>query len=221
MDPLPWQALFDRDWNRMTAPNNMAEPLASGKFVLHVVLWLVLTFVLWYFFNDWLIAPILWLAEPIVSWLAPHTFDSLSQRGDTAMVFSSMGEVEGKIVGAREAGHQLAFPFNTFILTYSIPFLGALIMATPFESHGRVLIKGFLALLPAILWCVVFVSLKNLLAGLGVYFMQVEDLQSWMPNAIALGYQLSTIIIPTIAPVVIWAILARKQIGALLQTLQQ
>lgn len=199
----------------------LVQPLESGKFVGHVVLWLVLMFVLWYFFNDWLVAPILWLAEPIVSWLAPHTFASLSQFGDAARVFVQVGEVNGQYVSAQEAGHQLAFDFNTFVITYSIPFLGALIMATPFENHGRVLLWGFLALLPAILWCVVFVCLKQLLVGLGAYFTQTEGLATWMREGIALGYQLSTIIIPTIVPVVIWAILARKHIAGLLQTVNK
>ncbi len=202
-------------------PQGEVQPLESGKFVLHVVLWLTLTFVLWYFFNDWLVAPILWLADPIVSWLAPHTFAALAQQGDMARVLTQVGEVNGQFLSAKEAGHQLAFDFNTFILTYSVPFLGALIMATPFKSHGTVLLKAFLALLPAILWCVVFVSLKQLMGGLGAYFTQVEGLQQWMLEAIALGYQLSTIIIPTIMPVIIWAVLARKQIGALLQSVQK
>jgi hypothetical protein len=200
---------------------NALQPLASGKFVLHVALWLVLTFVLWYFFNDWLIAPILWLAEPIMAWLVPHTFASLAQQGDLARVFASVGEVNGQIVSAKVAGHQLAFDFNTFILTYSIPFLGALIMATPLERHGRALLWGFLALLPFILWSVVFVSLKQLMVGLGAYFTQAEGLASWMREGIALGFQLSTIIIPTIVPVIIWAVLARKQIGILLKSVQK
>ncbi len=204
----------------MTTPST-GQPLASGKFVLHVVLWLVLTFVLWYFFNDWLIAPILWLADPIMSYLVPHTFASLAQEGDAARVFAAVGEVDGQFMSAKAAGHQLAFDFNTFILTYSIPFLAALIMATPFDKHGWVLLKGFLALLPFILWSVVFVSLKQLMVGLGAYFTQAENMASWMREGIALGFQLSTIIIPTIVPVIIWAVLARKQIGVLLQSVKK
>jgi len=123
------------------------------------------------------------------------------------MLATHFGEVDGSIVSAQVAGYRLAYPLDTRVLSYSLPFYAALYFATPRE-HGesggftREFGGGLLLLYPLLVLGLVFVSLKNLMLGLGPIFIQAD---STMTTVIGLMYQLSTLMIPPLAPVLIWA----------------
>ena len=193
------------------------KPLQVNQFIISLFLWLIVTFTIWFYVNHWLVMPAFWLADPILSYLVPETFSTLELDGNAGMVYTNVGEVNGGLIPAQIAGHQLAFEFNTLIITYSVPFLMALLLAGMGGNIIKKLFLGLLIIYPFILVGIIFLSLKQLLVGLGGYFMQVELISVLMSNGIALGYQLSTIIIPTLLPAIIFLWMTKDQIEALIK----
>jgi len=193
------------------------QPLQVKQFILSLFLWMVVTFTLWFYLNHWLVMPLVLLADPVLAFLIPDTFSSLELQGNAGMVYTQVGEVEGKLIPAQLAGHRLAFEFNTLVISYSIPFLAALLLAALEEDVIRKLLIGLAVLYPFILLGIIFVSLKQLLVGLGGYFIEAESLPMLIRESIALGYQFSTIIFPTLLPVIIFSWLAKDQIVALIE----
>lgn len=193
------------------------QPLQVNQFILSLFMWLIVTFTLWFYLNHWLIVPVIWLADPVLSMIVPETFSALTLEGNTARVFTPVGEVEGKLLPAKLAGHQLAFEFNTLTISYSLPFLTALLLAGLDNDLLKKLGLGLAVLYPFILLGVIFVALKQLMVGLGGYFTEAESVPALVREVIALGYQLSTIIIPTLLPVLIFVWLEKQQIAALIE----
>jgi len=141
--------------------------------------------------------------------------------GPQALLATHFGELDGEIVSAQVAGYRLAYPLNTRILTYSLPFYAALHFATnttsgisgndgSFAGFG----KGLLLLYPLLILGLVSVCLKNLMLGLGPIFIDSSDTSA---SLIGLLYQLSTLMVPPLAPILIWAWQSRE--SSLLQQL--
>ena len=121
------------------------------------------------------------------------------------MLFRS-GEAGQSVVPLDQAEYQLAFPLNTRILSYSIPFYAALHFASRIEGSLERFARGLLVLWLLMFVGVMAVTLKNLMLGLGgdlLWTASTNPLPS--ANAIALLFQFSTLIVPTVAPIMLWA----------------
>ena len=66
-----------------------------------------------------------------------------------------------------------------------------------------------------------FSVLKLLAFEVGPAFQQQQNLSQWMFDVIALGYQTGTLILPMIAPLVIWMALNRGFLLTLAPQLQR
>lgn len=177
------------------------------RFAFTVLALLPACFVVWYFLGAFVAAPAVMLAKLLLlNWL-PSLVASVSLEGTDMLVLSSYGETKGQLLSAAAAGNQLGFPINTRALSYSIPFFTALHFATP----GRGSIDRFAWCLLA-LWLLLAVGLvatttKELMLSLGPVFMSTP----WTPatDAVALIYQFSTLMVPVLAPVILWAYSAK------------
>jgi len=177
------------------------------RFVLGVLGLLPAAFLVWYFLGSAIAAPAVMIIKPVLLGWLPQVIDSMALQGTDLMVLARFGELDGAILAAEQAGNQLGYPVNTRSLSYSIPFFTALYFATPMRGGidrycwCLLILWGLLAL------GLIGVTLKNLMLGLGSVFLE----QAYVPpaDAIALLYQLSTLMVPPLAPVILWAYVAR------------
>ncbi len=188
------------------------EPPKLYKFVGLVFLWLVPCFVVWVSLSSMLAAPAVWLSELILTAALPDIVYDFTLAGPQALLSTHFGELDGEIVSAQVAGYRLAYPLNTRILTYSLPFYAALHFATVttdgfFEKNTFRFSMGLLLLYPLLIVGVISVSLKNLMLGLGPIFI---DISSTGGSIIAMMYQLSTLMVPALAPILVWAWQSRE-----------
>lgn len=172
------------------------------KFVGAVFIWLIVWFTGWYFVSSILAIPAVRLSEAILTFFLPDFVYEINLTGSQAVLVSNFGELDGEIVSGRLAGNQLAFLVNTQILTYSLPFYGALSYATKEGVEWMEFISGLFVLYLLIVFGMISICLKNLMVGLAPVFV---DGMSVTGSFIGVISQFSTLIIPTLAPLLIWA----------------
>ena len=173
------------------------------SFVLHVLALLPMCFLIWYAISDYVAAPAYLLAGILLNTWLPDVVDEVTLQNGAMMVSTFFGEANGAIIDAHIAGNQLAYPVDTRLQSYAIPFYVSLHFAMrPTQGLAR------LAWPLMILWMVLGVGLvatsaKNFMLGLGNTFLDHAAVPP--ADVIALAYQFFTIMAPALLPVVIWA----------------
>jgi len=187
----------------------MSEQTSLRRFIVLIVLLLIPAFVVWMVIDPWLAWPVVWLADVVFRAWMPEVVATIQLQDSSALVLTHFGEMQDVIVSAREAGYQMGFPADIRLLSYSIPFYAALHFATPQSDSLGNFSLGLWALLILMFFGLISVTLKNLMLGLGQPFF--DQSAFLLPNqyVIAILYQLSILIIPPVAPIVIWAVQSR------------
>ncbi len=175
------------------------------RFIGLVLLLMIPFFGLWYALGALPSAPALWLAQVTLPWALPEVVQSVVIDGDELMVFTLFGEVGQQVVPLNQAEYQLAFPSNTRILSYSIPFYAALHFASHIDGSIERFARGLLILWLLMFIGVIAVTLKNLMLGLGDLLWTASTTPLPSANVIALLFQFCTLIVPTVAPLMLWA----------------
>ncbi len=180
------------------------------RFIGLVLVLLLPSFVLWMAISPWLAGPAVWLSNALLTAWMPDVVAAVQLNGAQALVMTNYGELDGRIVSATLAGYQMGFPSDVRLLSYSIPFYAALHFATPQTDSLARFGWGLWFLYPLVVLGLIAVSLKNLMLGLGGVFFSQEAL--WLPNAHLIGifYQLSILIIPPVAPILVWTWQSRE-----------
>lgn len=179
------------------------------RFAGLVLLLMLPCFALWYALGNLTPAPGLWLGQALLSLGLPNVIEGFSLRGHELMVLTRFGEAGGQIVPLGQGDYQIGYPVNTRTLTYSIPFYLSLHFATRMQQGTHRLMLALFVLWALIALGIVSVSLKNLMLGLGDTLFSNAALPMPPAPVIALMFQFSTLIVPTVAPVLLWAWLAR------------
>ena len=176
------------------------------RFFGFVVILLPAMFIVWHALGSVVAAPAVALSGAILQWWLPELISEVTLNGTHMIIAAAVGELDGAILSAADAGNQLAFQLDTRTLTYSVPFYAALHFATPMQSSLERFARGLLILWLLIVIGLLFTSLKDLMLGLGAPFF----LSSVPPaDVVALGYQFSVLMVPPLAPVLLWAFEAR------------
>lgn len=165
-------------------------------------------FLAWYILGNFLAAPAVVIVEPILTTWLSHTVASASLQGTDLLVLSTYGETGGQLMPAEQAGNQLGYPINTRTLSYSIPFFTALHLATPMRGSWEKFAWCLLALWGLLAIGLLCTTLKDLMLGMGATFMDLEAVPP--TDIIALLYQFSTLMVPPLAPVLLWAYTAKN-----------
>lgn len=180
------------------------------RFILAVLLFLPITFACWYWAAIVHLAPLTWLTEQLLQLTFPQSVLWLKLDSSTLVLASNFGaDASGAIVSPPSSDDLMGFHLNPLIYTYSLPLLFALILATPAANKGQQLLWASLLWLPLACFSMFFSVLKVLTFDVGVAFQQQQALSSWSLDWIALAYQTGTLILPMIAPLVIWMALNR------------
>jgi hypothetical protein len=184
-----------------------ADSDSLPRFVLRVIAWLPLTFAVWYLAAPLLVWPVALLAELFTS----STFDwvkSVEQMGPLITFVTSLKPAEG----ANPAGVKavVSVESNVLLFSFGLPMLAALILAAREPHRVRMLLIGFVVLLPFQTFSVVADFLKNvaILAPLAV--SSQTGINAFQREVIAFCYQFGTLILPTVAPAVVWVLMHRR-----------
>ena len=184
-----------------------ADSDSLPRFVLRVVAWLPLTFAVWYLAAPLLVWPVALLAELFTR----STFDwvkSVEQMGPLITFVTSLKPAEG----ANPAGVKavVSVESNVLLFSFGLPMLAALILAAREPRRVRMLLLGFVVLLPFQTFSVVADFLKNVAILAPPAVSSQTGINAFQREVIAFCYQFGTLILPTVAPAIVWVLMHRR-----------
>ena len=175
--------------------------LMRRQFVLTLVL-MPITFGIWYAAGTLFSAPAVWLCDMLMRLAYPTVLASAGLNGIEMVALTQFGVVEGAITTAEAAGNRIELEVNTRLVSYSIAFYAALLMASNLKDA---LFKFCIGLF--LLWLIMAFGLasimgKELLVMVGTPFLNTAGVPP--ADIIALTYQFNVLLMPTLAPVCLW-----------------
>ncbi len=177
-------------------------------------------------------APMRWLIllkrsplMPVAGWthfvlthLFPHTIAGVEQQG-TAVDIVTRFVIAAPVDGSAPPGAtgQVVFAINALKYTYGWPLLLALTLAAPTGWREKLYraVMGGLLLLPVPVWGVACEALKVLVFQMDPAIAAQMGTTPLTRELLALAYQLGYLILPAVAPILIWAALHRDFLGEL------
>ena len=116
--------------------------LMRRQFVLTLIL-MPITFGIWYAAGPLFSAPAVWLCDMLMRLAYPSVVASAGLNGVDMIVLTQFGIVENLIVTAQAAGNQIEFEVNTRLVSYSIAFYAALLLASNLKEALFKFCTGF------------------------------------------------------------------------------
>jgi len=187
----------------------MRHPLA--RFVVVVLAWLPLCFAIWYFTAPLLTLPVQWLALA----LAKTGFsDMILDVEKAGSVFSFTTNLRPATATSFSAGKAaVVVDVHSLLYTYGLPLFAALTLAATGFRDGvrlaKVLVIGYVAIVPFQTWGVVADALKQLAITMGPAISSQTGFSSFQREVIAFAYQFGTLILPTVIPAIVWVLTQR------------
>ena len=175
--------------------------LMRRQFVLTVTL-MPITFGIWYAAGTLFAAPAVWLCDFLLSSAYPNIVEAVGLQGVEALVRTQFGEDGGVIMAAADAGNQIALEINTRLVSYSIAFYAALLMASNLKDAIYKFCIGLFWLWLIMAFGLASILGKDLLIMVGAPFLNAPGVPP--ADLIALTYQFNVLLMPTLAPVCLW-----------------
>jgi hypothetical protein len=174
------------------------------RFALRVFLWLPACFAAWHLAAPFQAQVTGWLAQGLLAVFQHGLVESVGRDG------SVLTFVLGVESGPAAASAVLAAEINAAAYMYGTPLFAALMLA----SRGGIakLACGILALLPLQAGGIALDFLAQLIRE-GSAAAGLAGLLGWRAEAVALAYQFGSLVLPGLAPIVLWATLHRKFIA--------
>lgn len=197
---------------------NDLKPLNLKLFFLAVLFWMSCCFVFWYLLHDMIIQPAALLSGMVLDSLLPDVLDEMKLHKGQLVLITQLGELNGTIMPAHQAGNQIAYQINPKVVSYSLPFIVSLLLASSDRKTFNKILISLCILYPIVVSGIIFQSLKELLFGsrrMHDYLTGQSDV-TMLHEVIAIGYQFSTLIIPAVAPIIIWSWLENKRVSTLI-----
>lgn len=173
-------------------------------FVARVIGWLVLMFLAWYTLTPVLNGLLAGVLSGLLTGLFPHLFAGVTLEGKALDIATQLLWQQPGTPTSQPG--LLSFSVNPLIYGYGLPFFLALCLAVPEEQEIKPLPigVGLILLFLVQLWGVVFDSLKTLLFSFGPDIAAKVSTSPLAITGVAYGYQLGTLILPVVVPVMLW-----------------
>ena len=175
--------------------------LMRRQFVLTLIL-MPITFGIWYAAGTLFAAPAVWLTDFLLSSAYPDIVEAAGLQGAEMMVRTQFGEDGGVIMPAADAGNQIALEINTRLVSYSIAFYAALLMASNLKDAMYKFCIGLFWLWLIMAFGLASILGRDLLMMVGAPFLSAPGVPP--ADLIALTYQFNVLLMPTLAPVCLW-----------------
>ena len=174
------------------------------QFLLFVFTLLIPFFALWTIASAPIALPAIGIAGMLLTNWFPDVVNALYASGSEAILMTEFGESAGQLIPLREAEYRLGFEVNTQILSYSLPFYTALHFATEKKTYLADYLWGVLMLYGLFVFGLVCLCLKELMVNVGAPFFNQPGALVPYAEVIAIAYQFSVLIVPTLAPAALW-----------------
>jgi hypothetical protein len=172
-----------------------------SRFFVRALLWFALALAIWYALRGLFTAPPGWIAGRVMQLVFPWATGAEMEAGRLVLL------TKLRVFDAARGMGELAPDVNPLSYCYGVPLLVALVLAARAHKPWRKIAIGIVALLPFQVWGICFAWLAQLV---GSPSLQTQtSLGPWALNAIAAGYQLGFLILPTLAPVGLWLAMDR------------
>lgn len=178
-------------------------------FLRIIVLVIVLTGV-WSQVSRWTSQPVTVLTHMALEFGAPYWVESVRKTSDVI-------EVQTRLQVRMQGGiGEVAVEARPSHYAYSLPILWALLLAAGGAGRLGKLALGYVLLLPAQALSLTLDLLKQMAIAVpgGAKALGIAQ---WQLELIGLGYQLGTLILPTVVPIVLWLLLDRRLAQQLLK----
>lgn len=194
------------------------EPKSVIKhLIFQAVLYLPMSFFIWFYASSLLVIPVKYLLQATLFLWEPDLFNAVSQNQFLltieTLIFPSMSFAgQGDKLAVLDVG------VNPMIYGYGIAVISALVLSLPnLDGKKRFLqiIIGYFIIVVVQAFGCFWQMLKHLIFEAGPD-AQAAILDTGMPaNLIALMYQLSYLILPSVVPIAYWIIMNNDFIGEL------
>jgi hypothetical protein len=185
------------------------EELKLSELLILASLWMLFGFMLWFYLSAFHGAPARIAVDAILGHILGNNFHQVVVEPNQHFLF----QVETNIPftfrdGTTEA---LGFVINPLVYSYGLPLLFGLVMGSDVSwlRKGMILLIGYVTITATQIWGVVWQSLKMLAFNFGQQTHQIVLVAGISDTAIALCYQLGTLIFPALAPIFVWVLTNR------------
>ena len=204
--------VIESDSTPETAARSVAEnqeELKLSELLILASLWMLFGFMLWFYLSAFHGTPARLASEAILGQILGSHFHQIIIDPNQHFLF----QVETSIPftfrdGSTEA---LGFIVNPLVFSYGLPLLFGLVMGSDVSwlRKGVILLIGYVTITAVQIWGVVWLSLKMLAFNFGSQTHQIVQEAGISDSAIALGYQLGSLIFPALAPIFVWVLTNR------------
>jgi len=186
------------------------EELLLSELLILASLWMLFGFMLWFYLSAFHGAPARILSGEVLSQILGSSFSRIVEEPNQHFLF----QVETTIEYVFRDGTEeiLGFVVNPLVYSYGLPLLFGLVMGSDVSWLRKlsILLVGYVTITFVQVWGVVFQSLKMLAFNFGAETHAIVNAAGVSDGAIALGYQLGTLIFPPLAPVFVWVLMNRR-----------
>lgn len=175
--------------------------LTVRRFVVGTLGWLPLAFAVWYFAAPVLLAPVLLIVRALARIGLTDIVSTIEQSGTLATFVTTL-----HAGGARSSG-VVTVDVNLLLYSFGLPLFAALTLAVRERAWKRHLAIGYVALQPFIAWGVFADFLKNVAITAGTAVGSQTGFAPWQREVIAFAFQFGSLILPSVAPAVLWVAL--------------
>jgi hypothetical protein len=188
------------------------KPSFMSGFLLRAIFWLILWLFLWYGLGQLMAMPVGWLAGSVMHGVFPAWVDGFEFNGTRIDLLTRLqlpappGMPSGQVaLLTPEAGY--------LTYGYGLPLLLALFLASMPREMPAKMAMAAVVLIPFQVFSIVFSWLKDVAIVAGPAVVDQTGFGDTAREAIALGYQFGTLILPTLVPVVLWLAFDRSIIS--------
>lgn len=197
-------------------------------FLLKVLLWLPISFALWYAFASAVTWPIAFFTNAVFVAFFSDTVNAVQQQLYLLVikVHYNLATLFGLPIPIERLERHVSFTINSLRYTYSLPLFLGMTLASPSTIAQKLkrCALGGLSLVPLQVLCVSFEILYELASRPGPIanardFSLAPQLLTGLPRTfLAFAYQFGLVIIPAVSPILIWAGMHRDQLKRLTLT---
>jgi hypothetical protein len=196
------------DMENMPTPKTQDELKLSELLILGSM-WMLFGFMIWFFLSAFHGAPARMASEAILGHVLGSDFYRIVVEPNQHFLY----QVETHILFTFRDGttDALGFIVNPLIFSYGLPLLFGLVMGSDVSwlRKAVIMLIGYTVITMVQIWGVVWQSLKMLSFNFGEQSHAIVLSHGVSDSAIAMGYQLGTLIFPALAPIFVWVLCNR------------
>lgn len=179
-------------------------------FIIKVILYLPLCYFAWYYFSNNTTVIASYLSEQLLTFFFPDLVLGIEQTGHNLEVIVKATLPAHEI--PKGMSPELPISVNPLKYNFGLPLCIALTLASSdtFLKHLRNSVLCILLLLPIQVWGIYFDFLKSIFIQTPSHLIGNVTLQQWQIEAISISYQTGALILPAVAPIIIWLFLYRN-----------